>query len=375
MTGGGVSRRELLAGIGMAGAAIGSSAVGHSTASALLVDAEQFAGNVTTSGEVDLGVDYEAHYTDSTDGSTSSSSGTVDGNDVSGFDVPEISPGDSGRFAFCPTIVGNPAYLWLCGAVTRNAENGYEESEGEMVNGEYPKPTEGPGGELATAMEAELAYVPSLDDRSDRVVVAEGTFEEVLGVLRHGVPLSSDGNDVNPGNQVCFDGSDGACVELVWEVPEEDYLNNIISDELEFEFEFTAQQCRHNEGTENPCPSGVSFVSFCVDDGTDLSDSDVTFSVAERNAAGEPVAIEWSSDVPLRTVVIYYAGVFENFYYPDGKKEGTAAVGLGDERLHYNKNSDYNPAGDNGQSPNDPCPTDQTGIKYNYEGGVFELDS
>jgi hypothetical protein len=372
---GGVSRRELLAGIGMAGAAIGSSAVGHSTASAFLSDAERFAGNVTTSGEVDLAVDYESHY-EGADGTTSSGSGTVDGDSVDGLDVPELAPGDSGRFVFCPTIVGNPAYLWLCGAVTRNAENGTPDPEGETVNGEDAMPVDGPGGELATAMTAELAYVPSFDDSSERTVIHKGSFEEVMGFLRHGVPLSSDGIVAGPGSQACFEGSGQVCVELTWGVPDDGNLNNISTDELEFEFEFTAQQCRHNDGTENPCPQGISFVSFCVDGSTSLSDSDVTFSVAERNAAGEPVAIEWESlDVPLRTVVIYYAGVFENFYYPDGATKGTAAVGLGDERLHFNRNKDYNPAGDNGQAPNDPCPTGQSGIKYNYNGDVFVYDS
>lgn len=365
MTGGEVSRRELLAGIGMAGAAIGSSAVGHSTASAFLADTEQFAGNVLTAGEVDIEITSSASY---------------NGDQLDDVAIPEIKPGDSGRFVFCPEVLGNPSYLWLCGAVTRNAENGYEESEGETINDEDAMPTDGPGGELGAAMTTELAYVLP-DESGDRVPISVGSFEDVLGRLRHGVALDAEALErnevVDPGNQVCFEGSNGPCVELAWEVPDDRNLNHIVSDELEFEFEFTAQQCRHNDGTLNPCPQGLSFVSFCVEDSTELEDSDITFSVAERNASGEPVAIRWESDVSLQTVVIYYAGVFENFYLHNDEdpKEGTATVGMGDERLHYNENSDNDPAGDNGQSPSDPCPTDQSGIKYNNDGGEFTLDS
>ena len=356
---GGVSRRELLAGIGMAGAAIGSSAVGHSTASAFLSDAEGLAGNVTTSGEVDLDIAYTASYNGSEDD----------------FDVSEIVPGDEGQFEFTPTVTGSPAYLWLGGGVTRSDEKGMGESEGETVNGD-PNPPDGPGGELEDAMMAELVYA---SDGSESTIRSERPFGELCGELRHGVPLSADPGRTTPGEQVCFDGSEDVRIVLRWRVPELSAGNssNISTDELEFEFVFHAQQCRHNDGMQNPCPAGIDSVSFGVEGSETPSDTAVsTLTVTERNAGGGPVALEfeWASDVTLQTVVLDYEGIYENFYV-DGSTSGTveAVVGSGDERLHYE--SENSAARENNQTPSDPYPGDQTGITYTYQGGEFILDS
>ena len=100
--------------------------------------------------------------------------------------------------------------------------------------------------------------------------------------------------------------------------------------------------------------------------------ADVSFSVTERKAEGEPVALEWHSDVPLRTVVLKYGTVFENFYVDDATS-GTVTVGAGDVRLVYEPKD--SPALSNGQEPSDPCPDGETGIKYEYEGGEFSRDS
>jgi hypothetical protein len=369
---GGVSRRELLAGIGIAGAAIGSSAVGHSTASAFLADAEQFAGNVLTAGAVDIGIHYETFYTDSEDNTTSSTEDTVDGDSTGGLEIQEIKPGDEGGIKFYPEVLEDPAYLWLGGGVTMSAENGQPDPEGEPIDGQDPSPLDRPGGELEDAMEARLVYAR---DDSEDVVIDDGPFTEVLGTLRHGVPLSADQTVTDPGEQVCFDGSGEQCIEFEWWVPESPggNSNNIVTDELEFEFVFHAQQCRQNDGTANPCPSGLDLVAFCVDESDEISESNVSFSVVERNAVGEPIAIDWdwSSDTALQTVVLYDADVFENFYVD--ADSGTATVGAGDERFHYEPED--SPALENGQSPDDPCPDGETGIWYNYDGGEFTLDS
>ena len=381
----GVSRRELLAGIGTAGAAIGASAVGASTASALLSDTEQFAGNVFTAGEVDIGVTYDAYYHSTSDGTTDTDTGTVDGDPKGGLDVESISPGDSGRFVLTPEVRGNPVYLWLCGGLTRNAENGKTEAETDEIafQGKKPVDRKGKKGEVGDALQARLSYVSSREDPSDRVVLREGNFRQVFEMLGYGVPLSAAPNyDATgyrtfdgPGEQGCFeaDGSDQPSVELEWWMPTSTN-NNVMSDQLEFELVFHAQQCRHNDGRQNPCAArkGISFVSFCVDEGESVSDADVSFSVTERKAEGEPVALEWHSDVPLRTVVLKYGTVFENFYVDDATS-GTVTVGAGDVRLVYEPKD--SPALSNGQEPSDPCPDGETGIKYEYEGGEFSRDS
>jgi hypothetical protein len=246
---GDVSRRELLAGIGMTGAAIGASAVGHSTASALLGDGSQFGGNVLTAGEVDLSVAYDAHYdsvTDGSDGHTAEASGTVDGDPIDPLAVEAIKPGDSGRIALCPEVVGNPAYLWLCGTVTRSEESDGPAPQGDAEPSRGRRPVDGPGGELEDAIRVRLAYVPSGDEgAASTVPLLEGTFAQVLGALRYGLPLDADPNDdtgsrrafAAPGEQACFEGSEGSCVELEWRVPRS-VGNDIVSDELGFDLVF-----------------------------------------------------------------------------------------------------------------------------------------
>ena len=369
MTGsGGVSRRELLAGIGMAGAAIGSSAVGHSTASAFLSDTEQFGGNVTASGEIDLTVAFDAYY-ESADGSTSTSSGTVDGDVTGELGINDIDPGDTGRIVFRPAVTGNPGYLWFCGGVRTSAENGKPDPEGESL-GDVVWPPDGPGGEVGDAIEATLRY---LDPDSDTAVdLLSGSFTEVLEVLQYGIALDADPDYGatgyraldRPGSQACFTGTGGPHLELDWTMPNETG-NTITTDELEFEFTFHAQQCRHNDGKLNPCAvrKGISFVSFCA--AGSAPDATIT-AVTERDADGVPVEIEWSSTDPLDTIVLYYGGIFENFDVGD---ETSGTVAVGDGNLRFPKDS-----GTFDQSPSEPCPEGETGIKYDYDEGMGEFE-
>jgi len=357
----------------------------------VLNDGSQVAGNLFTTGEVDLRVPYTASYTDSSNGKTVEASGVVDGDSEGGLDVPAVSPCDEGRVVLCPEVVGNPAYLWLCGAVRKDAENGKPDPEGGATGsrqdaengttgpGQDAVPADGPRGELGTALKAELAYVAPSGD--DRVVLSKGSFARVVGTLRYGVPLDADPNyDATgtrtfaaPGEQACFDDSGRPCVELDWWVPEE-VGNTIASDEFAFELGLHAYQCRHEDGTRNPCAPtrAISFVAFCVDDDEELSASDVWFTVTGWNGDGEPIALEWTSSTPLETVVLYYAGVFENRYV-DGATSGTVTVGSGHVRLPYHPTG--SPALENGQAPSDPCPDGETGIKYEYDGGEFVRDS
>ena len=368
---GGVSRRELLAGIGMAGAAIGSSAVGHSTASAFLADTEQFAGNVTTSGELDVSVEFDAYYWDSSassDENPDHSSGTVDGEVDGNLEIREIKPGDSGLIEFRPAVTGNPGYLWFCGGVRKSAENGKPDPEGESL-GDVVWPPDGPGGEVGDAVQATLQYVDP--DNGDPLVLLDGSFTEVLEVLQYGIALSADPDYTasgyrtldRPGSQVCFTEAGGPHLKLDWEMPN-DTGNNIMTDELEFEFVFHAQQCRHNDGKLNPCAvqKGISFVSFCA--AGSAPDATIT-AVTERDEDGVPVEIEWSSTDSLDTIVLYYGGIFENFDVGD---ETSGTISVGDGNLRFPKDSEMFD-----QSPSEPCPEGETGIKYDYDENTGEF--
>lgn len=79
-------------------------------------------------------------------------------------------------------------------------------------------------------------------------VIHSGTLREVLDALAGGMAL--DGNRLRDGRQ-CFVNSTTQQVALQWEVPTS-VGNEIQSDSLTFDFAFAADQCRHNDGTNNP---------------------------------------------------------------------------------------------------------------------------
>ncbi|MEF8802348.1 MAG: hypothetical protein V5A56_15185 [Halolamina sp.] len=364
-----VSRRELLASVGMAGAAIGSSTVGHSTAGALFHDTEQFAGNVLTSGSLDFGVRFDGYYESST-GSTSTGSGTADGDVIGELGIKDISPGDSGWFKFTPAVTGNPGYLWFCGGVEKSAENGRPDPEGESLGGDV-WPSDGPGGEIGSALQATLRY---LDPNSDTEVdLLAGSFTEVLEVLQYGIALSADPDYAatgyrvldRPGSQVCFTDTGTPRLELDWWMPEKTG-NTISTDVLEFELRFHAQQCRHNDGKLNPCAvqKGISLVAFCAVGATEPT-AEIS-AITERDEDGVPVEIEWSSSNSVDTIVLYYGDIFENFEVGD---ETSGTIAVGDGNVRFPKNS-----GVFDQSPLEPCPEGETGSKYEYNENTNEFE-
>jgi hypothetical protein len=335
-------------------------------------------GSVVTSGEIDLRLPYRVSYTDATSGTTTTAEGVINGDRTTGtgIDVESLRPGDRGHIVLNPAVAGHPAYLWLCGGIRFSDENGVLSQErGSSTLERRGGPGDRTGGEVEHALGAELLYVDP--DSEDRQVLLRGSFADVLGTLRYGLALDATpeydapepGGLIAPGEQSCFAGSAVPHLALRWWLPEETG-NSIMTDRFEFELTFYALQCGHGDGTYNPCVGrkGISFVAFCVDDGDTLSLSQVSFSVAERNGSGEPIALEWDAAIPLRTVVLYYAGVFENFHV-GGASSGAVSVGAGTVRLPFDPQG--SPASTNGQSPSNPCPDGETGIKYDYEGGEF----
>jgi predicted ribosomally synthesized peptide with SipW-like signal peptide len=256
-----ISRRKALAALGTIGVAAGGAGVGTS---AYFNDTESFENNIVTAGTLDLIVDYYSYWNQGSAGS-GYVTGSADGEAVTA-ELSDVKPGDNGLIAFCPRIETNPAYLWLCGALTANDENGRNEPEKEVDE------TTGAGnGELAQNIDVTLRYCEVADDfgsdftPEDVTNVATawtGTLAEFLATIQYGVPLDgdatvpSDGSFPAPGEQAHFVGSDSEdenyCLCLDWEVPT-DVGNEIQSDLLKFDLEFHAQQYRHNDGTNNPC--------------------------------------------------------------------------------------------------------------------------
>jgi predicted ribosomally synthesized peptide with SipW-like signal peptide len=278
-----LSRRKILAGLGAVGAAGAGAGLGTS---AFFSDEESFDGNVITAGELDLAVGYYSYWDQGIAGS-GSRMGTADGESVSG-ELTDVKPGDSGLLAFCPRIEDNPAYLWLCGELTANDENTVTEPEA-AADPNHDTPSEEPlagGGELAEAVQVSLAYC-RLDEVEDEfgpgdvtesTEVWSGSFAALLAGIENGVALDGDGATGEdgsfpaPGDQACFDGSDGEadnpCLCLAWELPT-DVGNEVQTDSMAFDLTFHAQQCRHNDGRENPCCGcGPEEVALTRSDGT-----------------------------------------------------------------------------------------------------------
>ncbi|RLM53632.1 hypothetical protein DVK02_12325 [Halobellus sp. Atlit-31R] len=258
-----ISRRKALAALGTIGVASGGAGLGTS---AYFNDTESFENNIVTAGTMDLIVDYYSYWNQGSAGS-GFVTGAANGDAVES-ELTDVKPGDSGLITLCPRIETNPAYLWLCGELTANDENGQNEPEVQVDD-----TTGARYGELAQNIDLTVEYCEVADDfgqdfgPEDVTTVAEawtGTLADFLATIRYGVPL--DGGAAvpgfpAPGDQQEFVGSDNEdgnyCLCLDWKVPTE-VGNEIQSDTLTFDLQLYAQQSRHNSGTNNPClPEGT----------------------------------------------------------------------------------------------------------------------
>ncbi|WP_149799505.1 SipW-dependent-type signal peptide-containing protein [Halorubrum xinjiangense] len=264
----GLSRRKMLVGLGAVGVASAGAGLGTT---AYFNDTETFTNNELTAGELDLFVHVDYSEDQGSYAQYSTPDGTfIDGNVVGGgegeplsIQVSDLKPGDSGEGEFCFSIVDNPAYMWMCGELTANEENGQTEPETD-VDTTGGDPGEGMG-ELADAMEVTISYCTEVEGET---VIGEEIISDSLAnvmlALQAGVPLSGDGDSSAPlDGRAPFEGVDSPfvdevpniaeqCVCVEWEVPVE-VGNEIQTDSVAFDFEFYAEQSRHNDGTNNPC--------------------------------------------------------------------------------------------------------------------------
>jgi len=295
----GLSRRKMLVGLGAVGVASAGAGLGTT---AYFNDTESFDNNTLTAGELDLFVHVDYSEDQGSYAQYSTPNGTyIDGNEVGetveeggivleqgqplSIQVSDLKPGDSGEGEFCFSVVDNDAYMWMCGALTANEENG--QNEPEMSSGD----TSTDVGELADAMQVTVSYCTEGDDDGGEEIIS-GSLADVMSALDNGVPLSSDGDaDAPIANRPAFDGVDAAfdgndepnvddqCVCFEWEVPFE-VGNEIQSDSVEFDFEFYAVQSRHNDGTHNPCITSREVEGFGK---LDYDDADVLWASKARN--------------------------------------------------------------------------------------------
>ena len=207
----GLSRRKMLAGLGAVGVASAGAGLGTT---AYFNDTESFDGNTLTAGELDLKLDYKSTYLggpgrlddvidmgypeaeDLGDGryllgqapspadmqawedlvqgeqfdfcSPEADQYLVNGDGIPVFTLDDVKPGDSGEVTISIHICDNPAFLYLAGELTENAENGQSEPEMEQEG----EDTDGIG-ELADAIDVCVWY----DEDCDNVYEPTGTGE------------------------------------------------------------------------------------------------------------------------------------------------------------------------------------------------------
>ena len=208
----GLSRRKVLAGLGAVGVASAGAGLGTT---AYFNDTESFTNNTLTAGELDLKLDYKSTYLggpgrlddvksmgypdaeDLGDGrylldqapspadmqawedlvmdddfdfcSPEADEFLVNGDGIPVFTLDDVKPGDSGEVTISIHICDNPAFLYLAGELTENAENGQSEPELE----DEGEDTDGIG-ELADAIEVCVWY----DEDCDNVYEPTGTGQQ-----------------------------------------------------------------------------------------------------------------------------------------------------------------------------------------------------
>jgi len=271
-----LTRRKILASTGAIGLAGAGAGLGTS---ALFSDRETFGNNSFAAGSLDLVVNARSVYHGAEESLQIGPGGTSDGDPTFNVSATDVKPGDWGLAQFCFDITDNPAYLWTCGDLTENAENGQTEPEADV--------DESPGGELAEATQAVLFYCPragngdvpeasafqedgdygpddfhpgdpgtdvagTLED-AGLPVLRSGSLASVLtamnnGLALDGTPFEGDGRTEFPA------GAGQACLCMLLYLPRS-VGNEVQTDSASFDLDFHAIQSRHNDGSQNPCCS------------------------------------------------------------------------------------------------------------------------
>ncbi|WP_418283812.1 VWA domain-containing protein [Halorubrum sp. DTA46] len=213
----GLSRRKVLAGLGAVGVASAGAGLGTT---AYFSDQESFDGNAITAGELDLKLDYRATYNggpgrldeiqeyypefdvvEEADGvyllgevpasdsdawedvvreadfcHGSIAEELINGDEIPVFTLDDVKPGDYGEVTISLHICDNPAWMWMRGELTENAQNGYTDPEHRALDeGDFDHDDTPFGGQLADAIETRLWY----DENCNNIYEGSGETGEV----------------------------------------------------------------------------------------------------------------------------------------------------------------------------------------------------
>ncbi|WP_458205650.1 hypothetical protein [Haladaptatus sp. NG-SE-30] len=256
-----LTRRKALLGLGGIGA---GAALGGAGTMAFLNDPESITGNAVTDGNLDLKLDwwtfYKGRQVETDEQEPADNPGPM-------IDLDDVKPGDYGSGCISLHLYDNPAWVWAGGEIHSNAENGQNEPERETEG----KDEDGMG-ELADALRfiiLPLGYCDRCDGNTEREAreyvrslnptanpfnpefepFAQGTFREAFGAMQSGYLL--DGWPQNTTDTHCLQPLSTYYLGFLWWLPK-DVGNEVQGDSLTFDFDFYAEQCRHNAEPKNP---------------------------------------------------------------------------------------------------------------------------
>ena len=266
-----LSRRKMVAGLGVVGLASAGAGVGTS---AFFSDEESFENNTLTAGTLDMSVTANVVAADDywTGQGALDLSETADGDVVSGIQVDDVKPGDWAVICFDIEVGDNPGYVQV--RTEEFVENGganpepEQDVEGDTDNdadlGEFLLTTVWQNYDETSGDKTGLSTLdPIFNNASDDLTISYGSPDvdgvvdgvthytnarEANGVLENGYLIKDDNGDLLPINDGANEGVYSFC--LLLEIPFQ--VGNVIQgDSISFDLVFETEQVRHNEDPFN----------------------------------------------------------------------------------------------------------------------------
>ena len=266
-----LSRRKMVAGLGVVGLASAGAGVGTS---AFFSDEESFEDNTLTAGTLDMSVTANVVAADDywTGQGALDLSETADGDVVSGIQVDDVKPGDWAVICFDIEVGDNPGYVQV--RTEEFVENGganpepEQDVEGDTDNdadlGEFLLTTVWQKYDETSGDKTGLSTLdPVFNNASDDLNISYGSPDvdgvvdgvthytnarEANGVLENGYLIKDDNGDLLPINDQANEGVYSFC--LLLEIPFQ--VGNVIQgDSISFDLVFETEQVRHNEDPFN----------------------------------------------------------------------------------------------------------------------------
>jgi len=266
-----LSRRKMVAGLGIVGLASAGAGVGTS---AFFSDEESFENNTLTAGTLDMSVTANVVAADDywTGEGALDMSETADGDVVSGIQVNDVKPGDWAVICFDIEVGDNPGYVQV--RTEEFLEDGganpepEQDVEGDSNNsadlGEFLlttvwqdyDETSGDKTGLSTldpvfnnaSDDLNIDYAPSDVDGIVDGVTHYTNAREANGVLENGYLIKDNNGDLLPISDAANEGVYSFC--LLLEIPFQ--VGNVIQgDSISFDLVFETEQIRHNNDPFN----------------------------------------------------------------------------------------------------------------------------